>query len=246
MFFLSFFLSIALLSAQAATPQATTPPAPLAQEVSPALVIGFVGGFVRHDDQVHGPVQLAATMHREFPTGVYVEVFENRRGERAHAEIIRRLDTDHDRTLSSEEKQSARIILYGDSWGGSEAITLARELRKDGVPVLLLIQVDGVPRVGQNDVLIPDNVAEAVNFYQTTGLLHGTTQIRAVDSTRTRILGNYRFDYSAHPLRCDQYPWYDRFFVKAHTEIECDPSVWSRAESLIRSKLQPDADKSAG
>ena len=149
--------------------------------------------------------------------------------------------------LSSEEKQSARIILYGDSWGGSQAITLARELRKDGVPVLLLIQVDGVPRVGQNDVLIPDNVAEAVNFYQTNGLLHGTTEIRAVDAARTRILGNYKFDYGAHPIRCDQYPWYDRFFVKAHTEIECDPNVWSRVEALIRSKLpQPDAGKSAG
>lgn len=243
MLFLSFFLSVALLSTQA-----TAPPTLPAPEVSPApaLVIGFVGGFVRHDDQVHGPVQLATTIRREFPTGVYVDVFENRRGEQAHAEIIRRLDTDHDRTLSSEEKQSARVILYGDSWGGSEAITLARELRKDGVPVLLLIQVDGVPRVGQNDVLIPDNVAEAVNFYQTTGFLHGTTQIRAADPTRTRILGNYRFDYSAHPIRCDQYPWYDRFFVKAHTEIECDPSVWGRVESLIRSKLQPDADKSAG
>ena len=101
------------------------------------MVIGFVGGFVRHDDQVHGPVQLAARYAATFPPASYVEVFENRRGEEAHAEIMRRLDTDHDGTLSSEEKQSARIILYGHSWGGSEAITLARELRKDGVPVLL-------------------------------------------------------------------------------------------------------------
>jgi hypothetical protein len=90
-------------------------------------------------------------------------------------------------------------------------------------------------------------VTEAVNFYETNGLLHGTREIRAADATRTHILGNYRFDYSAHPIRCDQYPWYDRFFVKAHTEIECDPSVWSRVETLIRSKLpQPDAGKSPG
>ena len=245
MLFLSFCLSIALLPGQAAM----APPRPSSVEVSPptALVIGFVGGFVRHDDEVHGLVQLATTLRREFPTNVYVQVFENRRGEQAHTEIVRRLDTNHDGTLSSDEKQRARVILYGESWGGSQAITLARELRKDGVPVLMVIQVDGVPRPDQNDVLIPDNVTEAVNFYETNGLLHGTREIRAADATRTHILGNYRFDYSAHPIRCDQYPWYDRFFVKAHTEIECDPSVWSRVETLIRSKLpQPDAGKSPG
>ena len=41
-------------------------------------------------------------------------------------------------------------------------------------------------------------------------------------------------------MSCDgQYPWWDRFIAKAHTEIECDPSVWSRVESLIRDKLPP-------
>jgi hypothetical protein len=160
---------------------------------------------------------------------------------------VRRLDTNHDGTLSLQEKQSARIILYGHSWGGSQAIALARELQKDGVPVLLTVQVDGVPRLGQNDVLIPDNVAEAVNFYQTNGLIHGTPEIRAADATRTHILGNYKLDYNAHPIRCDQYPWYARFLVRTHVEIECDPSVWGQVETLIRSKLpQPDAAKSAG
>jgi surfactin synthase thioesterase subunit len=44
------------------------------------------------------------------------------------------LDTHHDGILTPEEKRNARIIIYGHSWGGSEAITLARELEKDGIP----------------------------------------------------------------------------------------------------------------
>ena len=85
----------------------------------PAIVVGFVGGFVRHDNAVHNPVQLAARLRKAYPSGVYVEVFENRRREQAHQTILKLLDTDHDGKLSDEEKQQARIIIYGMSWGGS-------------------------------------------------------------------------------------------------------------------------------
>ncbi len=204
---------------------------------APVIVIGFVGGFVRHDDSVHSGVQLAAHIRGAYPLGVYIKVFENRRREQAHDEILRILDTDHDRTLSDEEKRNARIIIYGMSWGGSETVELARELEREKIPVLLTIQVDSVPKRGQNDRLIPSNVAEAVNFYQLDGLFHGEPKIQAADPSRTKILGNYRYEYKRESLQCENYPWYDRIFVKQHTEIECDPAVWGRVESLIRSEL---------
>jgi hypothetical protein len=204
---------------------------------APVIAIGFVGGFVRHDDSAHSGVQLAAHIRGAYPLGVYIRVFENRRREQAHDEILKILDTDHDRTLSDEEKRNARIIIYGMSWGGSETLELARELEGEKIPVLLTIQVDSVPKRGQNDRLIPSNVAEAVNFYQLDGLLHGEPKIQAADPSRTKILGNYRYEYKRESLQCENYPWYDRIFVKQHTEIECDPAVWDRVESLIRSEL---------
>ena len=207
--------------------------------VSPVMVIGFVGGFVRHDNMVHSGVQLAQHLRRDYPSDICVEVFENRRRERAHQEILRLLDTNRDGRLSVEEKHSARIIIYGMSWGGAETVMLAQELEKDGIPVLLTVQVDSISKIRQNDAVIPSNVAEAINFYQPHGLLHGQPNIRAADTARTRIIGNLRFDYENHPIECDQYPWYDRVFAKSHTEIECDPSVWKQVELLIRSKLPP-------
>jgi hypothetical protein len=206
---------------------------------TPFIVIGFVGGLVRHDDMVHSAVQVAAHLRQDYPAGVYVEVLENHLREKAHAKIVRFVDTDRNGTLSVEEKRNARIILYGHSWGASEVVTLAQELGREGIPVLLTVQVDSISKPGENDKVIPANVAEAANFYQLNGFLHGQPQIRAADPARTHIIGNFRFDYRANPIECKQYPWYDRLFMKSHTEIECDPKVWTQVESLIRSRLSP-------
>jgi hypothetical protein len=204
---------------------------------APVIVIGFVGGFVKHDAMVHSAVQVAAHLRQDYPSGVQAEVLENRQREKAHAEIVRFVDSDRDGTLSVEEKRNARIILYGHSWGASEAVTLARELGREGIPVLLTVQVDSVSKPGENDRVIPPNVAAAANFYQPDGFLHGQAHIRAADPERTHIIGNFRFDYKANPILCKQYPWYDRLFMRSHIEIECDPRVWTQVESMIQSRL---------
>lgn len=233
----SIILCLFPAAAHAGSPRPVS--APDAVTTAPVIVIGFVGGFVKHDAMAHSAVQVAAHLRQDYPSGVHAEVLENRRREKAHAEIVRWLDIDRDGTLSLEEKRNARIILYGHSWGASEAVTLARELEKEGIPVLLTIQVDSVSKPGQNDRVIPANVAEAANFYQLNGFLHGQRQILAADPVRTRIVGNFRFDYTASPIHCQQYPWYDRLFMKSHTQIECDPRVWTQVESMIRSRLPP-------
>jgi pimeloyl-ACP methyl ester carboxylesterase len=208
----------------------------------PTIVIGFVGGFVRHDNFVHSVVQLAAHLREDYREIVYAQVFENRHRENAHGQILRLLDANHDGNLSVEEKQNARIIVYGHSWGASETVTLARELERDGIPVLLTIQVDSVKKIGQEDSVIPANVARAANFYQPRGLLRGRSAIRAADAARTRIIGNFRSDYKTRRIRCDGYPRFARVLTKPHIEIECDPSVWSQVESLIRSELPVTGD----
>ena len=204
---------------------------------TPAIVIGFVGGFVRRDDPHHGPVQLAQRIQRTVPKTTHVEVFENRHRAQARAAILRLLDTNHDGILSDEEKSRARIVLYGHSWGAQAAVLLARELRRDHIPVLLTVQVDSVAKPWHNDSVIPDNVAEAANFYQPHGLLHGRAMITAADQSKTEILGNFRTDYRKDPIPCPEASWAGRFFTPGHTQSECDPRVWSRIEALVRERL---------
>lgn len=215
----------------------TPPPNP------PVIVIGFVGGTVKHDNPIRSEVILAEHLRAEYPSGVYVETFENRRREKALHAILTQLGVDRSGLLSENEKRQARIILYGHSWGGAAMVELARELDKRGIPVLLTVQVDSVRRFGVDDSVIPPNVARAANFYQPNGMIRGREEIRAADSAKTQILGNFRYDYKEHPIRCPEYPWYDRSFAKAHTEIECDPAVWSRVEALIRQQIAPATTK---
>lgn len=203
------------------------------------ILVGFAGGFVRHNNPHHGPVQLAQRLRREVPAGTYVEVFENRRRKRAYNTVLRLLDSNHDGNLSDDEKSQARVILFGHSWGASAVVLLARELDHAGVPVLLTVQVDSVAKPWQQDGVIPDNVAAAVNFYQSHGLIHGRSEIKAEDGTKTQILGNYRFDYRQHPVKCEATSWFDRTFTPSHMQSQCDPQIWNRVEDLVRERIEP-------
>lgn len=205
--------------------------------LSPAIVIGFLGGRVKKTNTIHREVQMALHLRQSHATGVYAEVFQNTHGPQAFREIQRLLDVNHDGVLSLAEKQHARIILYGHSWGASQTVTLAWQLEDAGIPVLLAVLVDRVSKIGSGDARIPANVAQAINFYQTDGLLHGRPTIQAADPATTKILGNHQFDYKTTHVACDQYPWYARAFMGPHIEIENDPRVWDQIESLIASKL---------
>lgn len=210
---------------------------PASSAVPPTFVFAFVGGYVHRDDSRHAEVRLIQRLREEYPKGVESVVFENHHDRDAYRMIRELLDADHDGKLSDEEKQNARIVLFGHSWGASAAVSLARRLERDGIPVLLTAQVDSVAKRGQNDAVIPANVRRAVNFYQTRGLVHGRPKITAADPTRTTILGNFQLSYKRPAAECSSYPWYDLFFTPTHTAIECDPKVWSQIESLVREQL---------
>jgi hypothetical protein len=210
---------------------------PVQSSALPTIVIGFLGGYVRHDDAVHTTVQVAQSLQKAYPGTVHVETFENRRMCDAHSSILRQLGADRQGGLTPEQKRAARVILYGHSWGASTVVALARQLKSDGIPVLLTIQVDSVAKSGQNDAVIPDNVRQAANFYQDKGFVRGQQKITAADASRTRILGNFYVDYTANPISCPEYSWYARVFMRSHIEIECDQHVWRRVEDLIRGQL---------
>ncbi|HEY3740908.1 MAG TPA: hypothetical protein VGL53_13740 [Bryobacteraceae bacterium] len=205
---------------------------------SSTVVLGFVGGFVKNDDSRHPEVQIIQRLSEQKRPAFHAAVFENRQTAEALKQVIRWLDTNGDGHLSAQEKQSARIILFGHSWGGSAVITLADDLNRRGIPVLLTIQVDSVNKGWGHDCVIPPNVAEATDFYQTRGVLHGCRAIRAEDSKRTRITGNYEFEYTAQPAGCRSYSWFNRHFFITHNAIGCDARVWSRVEDEIEAQLR--------
>ena len=203
----------------------------------PLIVIGFMGGRVSANNFVHREALLARDLQERYPLALHASVFANHEGDTALETVLDLLDKNKDGCLSSGEKEAARIVIFGHSWGASETVTLARRLNKLSIPVLLTIQVDSVQKANENDGVIPPNVREAVNFYQSEGLLHGRPVIEAMDPRQTTILGNFKSTYQGNPVSCAGYPWYARAFMKQHIEIENDPVVWSRIESLILNKV---------
>ena len=105
--------------------------------------------------------------------------------------------------------------------------------------MLLTIQVDSVSKIHENDAVIPANVAQAANFYQPNGFSTASPRFVPPIPAAPGSSGIFDSITQASPYNCEQYPWYDRVFVKSHTQIECDPTVWKQAEALIRSELPP-------
>lgn len=220
----------------AASAPAVSSPA-LDDLTAPNIVIGFMGGHIQPDNLIHREALLVDQLRKEFGSRAMVKAYANRDGEAAHAAILRILDLNHDGTVSPDEARHARIVIYGHSWGASEAVTLARALSRDGIPVMLTVQVDSVKKPGEHDDIIPPNVRQAVNIFQRAGLVHGTPVIRAENPEATTILGNFQVSYGTRHISCAQFPWYDRVLMRSHIEIESDPLIWQWIEALISSRM---------
>ena len=201
------------------------------------IVIGFLGGFVARDEPHHPEIRMIEALRQEYPKSTFFDLLENRKIDDAYKAIVNRLDGDHNGTLSDDEKHQACIGLFGHSWGASAVVELSRKLQRQNIPVRLTVQVDSVAKPFRNDSVIPANVLQAANFYQTHGLIRGESKIVAADPSRTTILGNFRLEYKAEPEECRAFPWRARFFTKPHIEIECDPKVWSQVEALLRGQF---------
>ncbi|HKF23381.1 MAG TPA: hypothetical protein VKE93_17545 [Candidatus Angelobacter sp.] len=216
--------------------QQVTQPPQTGQAADLILIIGFMGGRDSWNDTRVGVGRLAKRLRDMDLPGVQVATIENTR-RRTALELVRRaLDRKRDGKLDKHERESARLILYGQSFGGAAVVKFARELQRLGIPVMLTVQVDSV---GRNDAVIPSNVAVAANFFQRDGIfIHGRAPIRAEDPGKTEIVGNFQFSYRDRAISISGVPWYKKAFRVAHTRMDHDPAMWNKVEELILSAAQ--------
>ena len=198
---------------------------------SHVLIIGFMGGRESWDNDERGVRKLALQLRAMNLPGVHVETVENKK-RRLAIELLRKaFDRDRSGRLDEHERASARLIIYGQSFGGAAVVKLARQLKEMDVPVLLTVQVDSV---GRGDKTIPSNVARAANLFQRNGLIiKGEREIRPENPGKTAIIGNFKFDYNRKKIDLSEVSWLKRLFHTAHTKMDHDPEVWSLVEKLI-------------
>jgi pimeloyl-ACP methyl ester carboxylesterase len=202
-----------------------------------SIVVGFVGFIDRPTDPRLSVVQVRDQVRKLFPVNTYAEVFRNREKGKARHLIFTLLDSNSDGIISDDERRNARIILYGHSWGASTAVALARDLEREHIPVLLLVEVDRVHKPGLTDRVIPANVEEIANFYQSRGLLRGRADLVAENPLATRVVGNFRVD--AERANCSfKLGWFEKLFAGSHLRMQCDRTVWSLVDQLISQRLR--------
>ena len=203
------------------------------------LVIGFLGGYERWNDEHRSVRRLVHKLRSR--DGIFAESISNRNQRVALDLIHRALDTNGDGKLDAAERVRARVILFGQSWGGGATLNIARELDRLEVPVLLTVQVDSV---GMRDQIVPANVRAAVNFYQHDPFtIVGRSEIRAADSSRTAILGNFQETYMwravdpADAANSSNSSWARSTFGGSHARMELDPAIWNRVERYINQAI---------
>lgn len=82
------------------------------------------------------------------------------------------------------------LVLIGHSYGADDVLRVARELKKDNIPVALVVTLDAVTPID-----VPSNVKRCVNIYQSNGVWDTMPWLRGVpvkpESTTTTELANY-------------------------------------------------------
>ncbi|MBI3663569.1 MAG: hypothetical protein HY234_11050 [Acidobacteria bacterium] len=212
-----------------------TTPTPIPE--GDTLIIGFLGGWEKWDEPTRGVRKFALRLRAKNLPGVHIETVENHRREIALELVRKAFDHNGDGKLSEEEARSARLIVFGQSFGGAAVNKLCKELRPLGVPVLLAVQIDSV---GVDDAEVPSNVRRAVNFFQRDDyfFIRGERELRAEDAAQTEILGNYQYKYRGKKVDLSDGRWYQKIFRNAHVKMEQDPDVWAKVEELISAEIQ--------
>ena len=201
------------------------------------LVIGFLGGLERWDDESRGVRKLAMKIDGLKISNVHIETLENRKRDLAIRYIRNTFDHDQNGFLDDRERGSVRLILYGHSLGGAAVVEISRELKKMGVPILLTVQIDSVDLI-YDDHLIPSNVKRAANLFQNDGwILRGEDKIEPENPDKTKIIANIRFDYGNKNIDMSSLSWERKLFSLPHTKMDADPEVWATVEQMILSEL---------
>lgn len=208
------------------------------------LIIGFMGGRESWNNHQRGVRKLALKLRSMKLPGVHVETVENKK-RRLAVELTRNaFDRDRDGRLDERERACARLIVYGQSFGGAAVVKFARQLKNMDVTVLLTLQVDSV---GRGDKVIPSNVALAANLFQRDGLfIKGEREISAENPGRTTIIGNFKFNYSGKKIDLSEVSWLKRLLHTAHTKMDHDPEVWALVERTILDVIAASHPKQAG
>lgn len=209
---------------------------PLPVKQGETLVLGIVGGWERWDAPQRAVRRTALEIRDLHLPGVWVENVENHKLYLGRELVQKAFDFDKSGELNQKEKGAARLLIYGQSLGGSAALQFCRWLNEQGMKVILAVVIDSY---GRDPYTVPPNVAVAANLFQHDfGVVRGAPKIVAEDPAQTKILGNWQYIYTDRDIPMPGEPGIRRWFMGSHLKMEYDPEPWQRVKDLLVSALK--------
>jgi hypothetical protein len=200
------------------------------------LVRGWVGMFSKGMDQLGRKIS---------DEGVTARVFQHDQCHALAQAMVQRYKS---------AKNPEPICMIGHSYGSDDALMIARELDKAGVPVDLIVTLDSV-----NESVVPKNVKLCYNYWQ-PGIFGSSNFLRGIPLTQQpggtgRLInvnlhqeGRYLRDSSTNHINIDEAPKLHQAIIE-HVLSACPPrATWAAMHpehDVAKSALAPSTSEDA-
>ncbi len=153
------------------------------------IYLGIVGGTETPNNSHSGVVQIRDTLQGPaFPDVCAKTISPYLWRSGLDHWILTRFPSRPGRLTSEDLQEAPKVILVGHSLGGWAALSIARNLKRKGIPVELCVQIDSV---GLTDHTVPSNVKAAAIFHANDALFPLTTKtINLEDPSQSKLVEN--------------------------------------------------------
>ena len=152
------------------------------------VYLGFVGGLETSNNSRSGIVQIRDILRGPTFPEVCAKSFSPYVWRSGLHWVLTHFPPHAGQLTSDELERAPKVILVGHSLGGWAVLSVARNLKRKGIPVELCVQIDSV---GVTDHTVPKNVRAAAIFHARDVLFFLTTKSISLENpNQTKLIEN--------------------------------------------------------
>jgi hypothetical protein len=160
------------------------------------VYLGMVGGLETSNNHRSGVVQIRDILQAPTFPDVCAKSFSPYIWMSGFHWLLTHFPSHPGRLTTDELAKAPKVILVGHSLGGWAVVSVARNLKRKGIPVELCVQIDSV---GITDHTAPRNIKAAAMFHANDIMFPLTTKtIRLEDPSRTKLIENILVKDAGH------------------------------------------------
>lgn len=160
------------------------------------IYLGMVGGLETSNNKRSGVVQIRNILQGPTFPDVCAKSFSPYVWRSGFLWLLTHFPPHPGQLTKEELARAPKVVLVGHSLGGWAVLSVARNLKRKGIPVELCVQIDSV---GITDHTAPGNIRAAAIFHANDIMFPLTTKsIKLEDSNQTKLVENILVKNAGH------------------------------------------------